>query len=122
MRYPDHAVHHILSAYALGASDEDIQRIWVNEKEIQKQEVRRKPDMNLVKELYDRKRFVELISVHDRYPEYLEFFQYEIEKKGVVKTVQEYVFAGDEAADLMLKKMYAGALDEWCLTKQVQTC
>ena len=72
--------------------------------------------MSLVKELYDRKRLVELLSVHDRYPEYLEFFQSEIEKKGMVKTVQEYVLAGDEAADLMLKKMYAGALDDVCLT------
>jgi hypothetical protein len=43
------------------------------------------------------------------YPDFLRFFQGEIEKTGWEEVVREYVFKGDEAADAMFDRLFAGA-------------
>jgi hypothetical protein len=42
--------------------------------------------------------------------DFLEFYRRELEAKGVEKTLQEYVFAGDEMADDMFGRLFAGFL------------
>lgn len=44
------------------------------------------------------------------YHDFMIFFQDEIEKKGWENVLNEYVFAGDERADDMLVRMFAGFL------------
>ena len=57
------------------------------------------------------------------YHDFLVFFQGEIDKKGWESVVQEYLFQGDERADDMLVRLYAGrcirgesdqGLTTWC--------
>lgn len=43
------------------------------------------------------------------YEDFLRFWQDEMEKKGWENVLNEYVFAGDERADDMLTRLYAGA-------------
>jgi hypothetical protein len=43
------------------------------------------------------------------YPDFLRFFQGEIEKTSWQEVMQEYVFKGDEAADALFARLFAGA-------------
>lgn len=40
--------------------------------------------------------------------DYLLFFQSEIEKKGYEEVINEYMFKGDDRANAILVRMYAG--------------
>jgi hypothetical protein len=42
------------------------------------------------------------------YQDFLIFFQQEMDKKGWENVLNEYVFAGDERADDLLTRLYAG--------------
>ena len=42
------------------------------------------------------------------YHDYLEFFQQEMDAKGWQEILNEYLFAGDERADKLLARMFAG--------------
>lgn len=44
------------------------------------------------------------------YHDYLEYFQSEMESKGWQAALNEYLFSGDERADDMLVRLYAGFL------------
>jgi hypothetical protein len=41
------------------------------------------------------------------YPDFLRFFQAEIDKKGWQQVLNEYVFKGDEAADALFSRLFA---------------
>lgn len=43
------------------------------------------------------------------YPDFLKFFQDEIEEKGWEKVLQEYVFKGDERSEAIFGRLFAGA-------------
>jgi len=42
------------------------------------------------------------------YPDFLRFFQGEIEKTSWQEVLNEYVFKGDEAADALFARLFAG--------------
>jgi predicted dithiol-disulfide oxidoreductase (DUF899 family) len=42
------------------------------------------------------------------YPDFLRFFQAEIEKTSWQDVMNEYVFKGDEAADALFSRLFAG--------------
>jgi hypothetical protein len=44
----------------------------------------------------------------DNYSDFLVFFQREIDAKGVGPVTNEYLFAGDDFADEMLIRLFAG--------------
>jgi hypothetical protein len=44
------------------------------------------------------------------YVDFLVFWQSEIEKKGWTNVLNEYVFAGDEKADALLTRLFAGRM------------
>lgn len=54
--------------------------------------------------------FAKYLGKEKYYHDFLIFFQNEMEAKGWQAVVNEYVFAGDERADDMLGRMYAGLL------------
>jgi len=58
--------------------------------------------------MHEPERFKSYLGNEDHYHDFLEFFQDEIEKKGWEDVVKEYVFKGDERADDMLVRMFAG--------------
>jgi len=52
--------------------------------------------------------FKKYLGKGEYYHDFLVFWQGEFEKKGWENVLNEYVFAGDERADDMLGRLYAG--------------
>lgn len=67
-------------------------------------------DENVVQSLHDKAKFKESLGKGKNYPSFLEFFQREIEQKGVERVLSEYVFSGDENAESMLVRLFGGML------------
>ena len=104
----DHIAHHILTAYALGASPEVIQDQY--ERNTSYQRAPQPIDDNVVEDLYDPAKYRKYLKNQRYYHDYLVFFQKEIDKKGYEEVINEYVLKGDERADDMLVRMYSGEL------------
>ena len=62
----------------------------------------------MVQDLHDRSKYHDYLGNEKYYPDFLVFFQQEIDKKGWEAVINEYVLMGDELADDMLARMYAG--------------
>lgn len=60
--------------------------------------------------MHDVDKFSKFLGKQKHYHDFLVFFQREIEKKGWEAVLNEYVFAGDERADDMLVRLFAGFL------------
>jgi hypothetical protein len=58
--------------------------------------------------MHDVAKFRERFGKEENYPNYLAFFQQEIDSKGVGGVLGEYVFAGDERAESMLCRLFGG--------------
>lgn len=56
----------------------------------------------------DKGKFKSYLDDEKQYTNFLAFFQREIEKRGVGEVLNEHVFAGDEHADDMLVRVFAG--------------
>ncbi|EEP79062.1 predicted protein [Uncinocarpus reesii 1704] len=98
--FHNHTAHHLLSLFALGASPEDMQAAYRRAAEYQRPA--RPANEEIVKKLSNRDEFKALAGKREEYPHFLEFFQREIDAKGVEAVVDEYIFKGDEFADDML--------------------
>jgi hypothetical protein len=75
-----------------------------------------KAHANLVEELRDWEKAKKRLGKEQYYTDWLQFFQHEIEQLGWEKTLAEYMFKGDERADDMLVRMFAGKLPISCLS------
>jgi hypothetical protein len=67
-------------------------------------------EKEIVQKMHDPLKFSEFLGDEQYYHDYLIFFQKEMEEKGWQNVLNEYVFKGDERADDMLVRMYAGML------------
>ncbi|KAF2198855.1 hypothetical protein GQ43DRAFT_442976 [Delitschia confertaspora ATCC 74209] len=106
--FHDHIVHHILTVFALGASPSTLKKQYKNNLSYQKP---LKPaDQSVVKEMHNPEGFKKYLGQGKRYHEFLVFFKEEMETKGWHNVVNEYLFKGDERADDMLVRLYAGFL------------
>ena len=65
-------------------------------------------DDKVVQDLGDPTRFIQNLCDPRYYHDYLVFFQNEIAEKGYEEVVNEYVFKGDERANIMFRRMFAG--------------
>lgn len=65
-------------------------------------------DRDVIQSLHDTTRFQECLGKGNNYPNYLSFFQQEIDAKGVGEVLREYLFAGDERAESMLCRLFGG--------------
>jgi hypothetical protein len=52
--------------------------------------------------------FQEHLGKERNYPNYLAFFQQELDAKGVGEVLREYVFAGDQRAENMISRLFGG--------------
>lgn len=108
----DHIVHHILTIYALGASPAEIRAAYDRNKTYQRPTMPVKEDV--VQSLYDKAQFKEALGKERNYPNFLEFFQREIQQRGVEGMLKEHVFRGpgdtDECAESMLVRLFGGLL------------
>ena len=105
----DHVAHHILSLYALGATPEEIQKGYENNKGYQRG-AGEKED-RIIEAMGDRQKFLKYLGKDDKYyVDFRDFFESELQTKGVEKTFQEQLFGGDEAANRMNDQMYSGTI------------
>ena len=59
-------------------------------------------------EIREPSTFSKYLAKREHYHDYLKFFTEEIQKKGHQMVMREYLFKGDERADDMLVRLYAG--------------
>jgi hypothetical protein len=67
-------------------------------------------DEKVVDSLYDKGQFKKALGEEKNYPNFLEFFQRELDRKGTEAVLSEYVFAGDENAESMMARLFGGML------------
>ncbi|KAE8392633.1 hypothetical protein BDV23DRAFT_150778 [Aspergillus alliaceus] len=106
--FHNHIVHHILTMFALGASPNELKAAYERDKSYQKPVL--PTNESVVQSLYDQAQFKDSLGNREDYPNFLEFFQREIEKKGVEDTVNQYVFAEDDIAQDMLARLFGGLI------------
>jgi hypothetical protein len=86
----------MLTIWALGASSETIQIQHSREA--------------LIHSFHDKEAFMACMHREEHYPNYLAFFQRAIAEKGVPDVINEYLFSGDDLAESLLSRMFAGLL------------
>lgn len=104
----NHIVHHILAIWALNASPESLQKGYEKNKSYQRQQP--PVDKDILGKLREPGEFISNLGVRDNYHTFLQFFRNEIGDSTWKDVLQKYLFAGDERADTMLVRMYAGFL------------
>jgi len=62
----------------------------------------------VVQSLYEKSEYIDALGKEKNYPNFLEFFQREIELKGTDAVLSEYVFAEDENAESMMARLFGG--------------
>ncbi|KAL3456412.1 hypothetical protein BJX64DRAFT_270706 [Aspergillus heterothallicus] len=108
MGFHNHIVHHILTIYALGATPADIKAAYQRNASYQRHTM--PLDAKVIQSLYEKPAFKQALGKEKNYPNFLEFFQREIERKGTETVLNEYVFAGDENAESMMARLFGGLL------------
>jgi Questin oxidase-like len=106
--FHNHIAHHVLTIYALGATEQEIQKAYDINKDYQRPQ--NPVEEGVVEEMTDRAHFARYLGQEKHFRDYEIFFQKEIEAKGWESVLNEHLFAGDEHADALLVRMYAGFL------------
>ena len=104
----DHIVHHLCTIFALGALPETLKEQYKRNASYQQPPV--PLDEDVVQDLSDPAKYTKYLGNERYYRDYLVFFQKEMEKKGYEEVINEYMLKGDERADELLVRMYAGMI------------
>jgi hypothetical protein len=104
--FHNHIVHHLLTLYGLGASTFQIERAYKDNTNYQRPTGTL--EERIVQDMSDPAQFKKYLGKEKYYKDFLVFFQTEMEKEGWEKTLQEYMFAGNELADDIFGRMHAG--------------
>ncbi|KAG2413445.1 hypothetical protein HFD88_002634 [Aspergillus terreus] len=104
----NHILHHLLAIYALGATPAQLEKAFqlgmVSQKPVNA------PNVEKVHELSDPAKFKALMGRGKYYSEYYAFFEDEVRRNGAPKTIEEYVFKGDERAEEMFRRFWGAYL------------
>ena len=106
--FHNHIAHHILSIYALGATKEEIQKAYDINQDYQR--LMKPVNTEIVQDMSDKASFAKYLGQEQYCHDYEVFFQQEIEKKGWQAVLNEHLFAGDDHADALFVRLYAGFL------------
>ncbi|PNP55101.1 hypothetical protein THARTR1_04790 [Trichoderma harzianum] len=107
--FHNHTVHLLLSLYATGASPSILEQAYAENHSYQIKAMNTHPDV--VKELKSGwSADCPYLGKGKHYPDFLNFFQDEIEEKGWEKVLLEYVFRGDERSEAIFGRLFAGFL------------
>ncbi|KAL8871366.1 MAG: hypothetical protein Q9174_002785 [Haloplaca sp. 1 TL-2023] len=104
----NHIAHHQLTLYALGASPDQLQRHFDENKGDQRAMM--PAEAGIIEELHNPDKFCEYLGDENHYRNYLTFFEQEIDKDGYQAVVNKYLFGGDKPAEAILVRMFAGFL------------
>ncbi|UKZ83563.1 hypothetical protein TrVFT333_011372 [Trichoderma virens FT-333] len=107
--FHNHIVHLLLSLYATGASASVLEQAYEENHSYQIKAMNTRPDV--VEELKSGwSADCPYLGKGKHYPDFLKFFQDEIEEKGWEKVLLEYVFKGDERSETIFGRLFAGFL------------
>jgi len=106
--FHNHIAHHLLTTYALGVSPSILQKHYDHNKSYQRPPV--ELEEKVVEAMHDPAKFKKCLGNEKYYHDFLIFFQKEMEEKGWQNVINDYVLKGDERADDMLTRLYAGFL------------
>jgi len=106
--FHNHIAHHLLSLYGLGASATIIERQYRHNAGYQKSAI--SVDERIVQDMSNPELFKKYLGQGKYYHDFLIFWQKEMENKGWENVLNEYVFAGNDRADDMFARLYAGFL------------
>ncbi|KAF1998184.1 hypothetical protein P154DRAFT_547018 [Amniculicola lignicola CBS 123094] len=106
--FHNHIVHHLLTLYALNASPSELKKAYDNNASYQRPPVALEP--SIVDDMHIPEQYNKYLGKEKYYHDFLVFFQSEIAKNGWENVLNEYVFKGDDRADDMLVRMFAGFL------------
>ena len=104
--FHNHIAHHLLAIFALGATPEQLQRAYDGNIGYQRPQYPIKE--KIVQDMSDRAQFKQFLGKEKHFHDYEDFFRREIDEKGWQAVLKEHLFAGDEHADDLLMRMYAG--------------
>ncbi len=96
----------MLTIWALGASKETIQLQY--EREAKRQRPALPHDEKVIASFSNKDEFMKSMFQEEHYPNYLAFFQREINAKGVPVVLKEYLFSDGKLAESLLSRMFAG--------------
>lgn len=106
MGFHNHIAHQLLTLYAIGAAPETIRDAYERNKTYQRPAI--PANVSVVKEMTSKDRFMSFLGKEEAYADFLTYFEREIELKGVVSVLNEYVFAGDIRAEAMFRRLFSG--------------
>ncbi|OCL05481.1 hypothetical protein AOQ84DRAFT_390839 [Glonium stellatum] len=104
----NHIAHHLLTIYALGASPSILKRQYDLNKSYQRPQG--SFEKSIVNDMHDPERCKTYLGDEKHYHDFLVFFQDEMDRKGWENVLNEYLFKGNERADDLLARLYAGFL------------
>ncbi|KAF6808362.1 HypA protein [Colletotrichum sojae] len=107
--FHNHIPHHLLALYGTGAGPEAIQ-MGYKENENYQRPAKNSHD-GVADELHDWEKAKKYLGRERHYPDFLLFYQREIERLGGwQEALNEHLFKGDERADDLFQRMFAGFL------------
>ncbi|TDZ74254.1 Oxidoreductase ptaJ [Colletotrichum trifolii] len=107
--FHNHIPHHILALYGTGASPSAIQKAYDENQDYQRPA--RASHTDVAADLHDWDKAKQYLGKEKHYPDFLLFYQREIERLGGWEAaLNEHLFKGDERADDMFQRMFAGFL------------
>lgn len=106
--FHNHIVHHLLALFGTGADAKTIQQGF--DGNLGYQRPARPTHNHVVEDLQTWTHASKYLGKDQYYPDFLAFFQREIERKGWEAVVTEYLFSGTEGAEDLLVRLYAGVL------------
>lgn len=104
--YHNHIVHHILSLYGTGAPPKALEAGYNANASYQRPTF--PVNQRVIEELQSWEHARAYLGNEKHYPDFLSFFQREIDAKGWEAVLSEYLFAETESADDLLVRFYAG--------------
>jgi hypothetical protein len=102
----NHIAHHLLTLFALGATPAELKKAYADNASYQRPPGPLEP--SIVSDMHDPERFKKYLGKEKYYADFLNFFREELEKKGWEDVLTEYLFKGDERAEDMLVRLFAG--------------
>ena len=102
----NHIVHHLCTSFALGATAEVLQKNFA----VDNAEQRRPPPLhgNLIRGLQDPKVFISKLNTElSLSSDFIKFFEKEIDEKGCEEVIREYIFKGNERANIMFNRLFS---------------
>lgn len=103
--FHNHRAHHLLAAYALGSTPEDLQLAIDTMEETQRP--RFQIDASRVNAMYNGGDFRSMLGDDRYYQDYTAFFWQKFKKDGWKNTLVEYLFSGSSIAEDLFVRLYA---------------